>query len=204
MKALALNGSPKKNGNTFLLLETVLEPLAQAGWETELVQVGGRNLHGCMACFQCMARRNHGCALGQDPFNGVFGKMLAADAILLGSPTYFADITSEMKALVDRAGMVAQANGSALAGKIGAAVVTARRGGAIHAVDSLNHLFLISQMVVPGSTYWNMGYGGEPGTVAEDSEARANLHQLGEAIHWLGEALARSPSPYPVHRIAAV
>jgi len=200
MKVLALNGSPRKNGNTRQMLEAALAPLAKAGWETEVVQVGGRNLHGCLACGKCWEKRDNHCSFGKDEFNGIFEKMLAADAILLGSPTYFAGVTSDLKALIDRAGFVAMANGCGLAGKIGVAVVVARRGGAIHVFDTINHLFFISQMVVPGSTYWNMGYGLEPGDVAEDAEALRNMGQLGVAVDWLGKAMAASPAPYPVRR----
>jgi multimeric flavodoxin WrbA len=200
MKVLAINGSPRKEGNTRLLLEKVLEPLASAGWETELVQVGGRNLHGCLACGKCMERKDRKCHFLADDFNDVFARMLAADAIVLGSPTYFADVTSEMKALMDRAGFVAMANGCALAGKVGAAVVAVRRGGATHAFDTMNHLFFISQMLVPGSTYWNMGYGLNPGEAAGDAEALRNMNHLGTAIDWLGRAVQGSATPYPVRR----
>jgi multimeric flavodoxin WrbA len=200
MKVVAINGSPRREGNTRLLLEKVLEPLALAGWETELVQVGGKTIHGCRACGQCWKEKDNKCSSGHDEFNGVFEKMLAADAIVLGSPTYFADVSTEMKALIDRAGFVAMANGCALAGKVGAAVVAVRRGGATHAFDTMNHLFFISQMVVPGSTYWNIGYGLQPGQVAEDAEALRNMAHLGQAIGWLGQALHASPTPYPVRR----
>ena len=200
MKVVALNGSPRKQGNTRLLLEKVLEPLARAGWETEIVQVGGRNLHGCRACGQCFEQQDRKCASGKDDFNPIVERMLAADALILGSPTYFSDVSAEMKAVIDRAGYVAIANGCAFAGKIGAAVVAVRRGGATHAFDSMNHLFQISQMVLPGSTYWNIGYGLEDGAVAQDQEALRNMDQLGQAIAWLGQAMAASTVPYPVRR----
>jgi multimeric flavodoxin WrbA len=200
MKVLAINGSPRKNGNTQTLLEAVLKPLAQAGWQTELVQIGGKSIHGCRACMACMERKDQKCGSGQDIFNEVYEKILGADAIVLGSPTYFADVSSEMKALIDRAGFVAMANGTALAGKIGAAVVAVRRGGATHAFDTMNHLFFISQMIVPGSTYWNMGYALEPGKVAEDGEGIRNMAHLGKAVAWLGKALAGAEAPYPVYR----
>jgi multimeric flavodoxin WrbA len=200
MKVVAINGSPNKEGNTRLLLEKVLEPMAQAGWETEIVQLGGQPIHGCRACGQCWENKDNECVSGKDVFNGIFEKMLGADAIVLGSPTYFADVSSEMKALIDRAGFVAMANGCALAGKVGAAVVAVRRGGATHAFDTMNHLFFISQMVVPGSTYWNMGYGLKPGEVAEDAEALRNMGHLGQAIGWLGSALGSSATPYPVRK----
>ena len=198
MKALAINGSPRKHGNTRLLLEQVLAPLAQAGWETELVQVGGGDLHGCRACNVCERNLDRRCGSEDDLFNEVFARMLEADAVILGSPTYFADVSAEMKALVDRAGYVAMANGFALAGKIGAAVVAVRRGGATHAFDTMNHLFFISQMVVPGSTYWNLGVGREPGEVARDAEALRNMQHLGRAIDWLGRAMKASGTPFPV------
>jgi len=198
MKALAINGSPRKEGNTHLLLKSVLAPLSQAGWETELVQIGGKPIHGCRACFKCMEKKDMSCIFHQDAFKGVFEKMVAADAIILGSPTYFADVTPEIKALMDRSGLVAMANGCAFAGKIGASVVAVRRGGATHAFDTMNHLFSISQMVMPGSTYWNMGYGLGPGAVAEDAEALRNMGHLGQAIDWLGKAIKGSATPYPV------
>ncbi len=200
MKVVAVNGSPRKQGNTRLLLEKVLEPLARAGWQTEVVQLGGRDIHGCRACYQCMEQQDGRCASGRDDFNDIFEQLLGADAIVLGSPTYFSGVSTEMKALIDRAGFVAMANGCAFAGKIGASVVAVRRGGATHAFDSMNHLFFISQMIVPGSTYWNMGYGLEEGMVEQDAEAMRNMEQLGQAIAWLGRAVAGSPAPYPVRR----
>jgi len=199
MKAIAINGSPRKGGNTELLLKTVLEPLAQAGRETELVQIGGKNIHGCRACFKCWEKQDRRCVFDKDAFNAVFEKVLGADALILGSPTYFADVSAEMKAFMDRAGFVSMANGCLLAGRIGAAVVAVRRGGATHVFDTMNHLFQISQMVLPGSTYWNMGYGLEPGKVAADAEALRNMNQLGKAIDWLGQAIQNAP-PYPVRK----
>jgi multimeric flavodoxin WrbA len=200
MKVVAINGSPRKGGNTRVMLEAVLEPLRKAGWETELVQLGGRTIQGCRACFQCWEKKDNRCVFGKDAFNEVYEKIVAADAVVLGSPTYFADVSAEMKALIDRAGFVAMVNGCKLAGKIGAAVVAVRRGGATHVFDSINHLFQISQMVIPGSTYWNMAYGLEPGKVAEDAEGLRNMNHLGQAIAWLGQAMRQSPTPYPVRR----
>ena len=201
MKVVAINGSPRKNGNTELLLNTALEPPAKVGWETELIQIGGKSIRGCCACQKCMENKDKRCVFGgKDIFNDVFAKVLEADAVILGSPAYFADVTTEMKAFIDRSGYVGMANGCALAGKIGAAVVALRRGGAIHVFDTINHLFFISQMVVPGSIYWNMGYGLQPGNVAEDNEALLNMKQLGEAIAWLGAAIKAAGNPYPVRR----
>lgn len=198
MKVIAINGSPKKHGNTHLLLETALQPLAQAGWETEILQIGGKNIHGCRACGKCWEKRDSRCSFAQDEFNETFEKMLAADAIILGSPTYFADVSAELKALIDRGGFVAMANGCTLAGKIGAAVVAVRRGGGTHVFDTINHLFTISQMIIPGSTYWNLGFGLGEKEVAGDAEALRNMAHLGRAVDWLGRAVANCGVPYPL------
>ena len=185
MKALAINGSPRKGGNTETLLRKALEPLATAGHGTDYVQVGGTRIRGCTACGACGRMKNKRCVIEDDVFNLAFAKMLEADAILIGSPVYFADATAETKALIDRAGRVARANGGLFRRKIGAAVAAERRGGAIHAIDSIQHLFLANQMIVPGSTYWNFGVGRDPGDVLGDAEGLANMQDLGEQIAWL-------------------
>ena len=189
MKALAINGSPRQGGNTEILLRKALEPIQEAGIETEMIQIGGRPVRGCLACFKCRENRDSRCVQKTDIVNECIGKMIEADAILLGSPTYFADMTAEMKALVDRAGMVAMVNGGLFSRKIGAAVAVNRRGGATHVQDSINHLFLISRMIVPGSTYWNFGVGRQQGDVENDTEALANMKDLGETIAWLVKCL---------------
>lgn len=195
MKVVAFNGSPRQGGNTEYLLHKVLEPIAAAGIETEIVQVGGRPIHGCTACGLCMKKLDKRCSIQNDIFNACFEKMLAADAILLGSPTYFAGMTAEMKALIDRAGFVAFANGGLLARKIGAAVVAVRRGGAGGVQDGINHMFLMSRMIVPGSTYWNFGFGLERGDAANDTEGLANMEDLGTTIAWLVKATADGRRP---------
>lgn len=197
MYALAVNGSPRKKGNTELILNAVLAPLTEAGWETEFVQLGGKPIRGCLACGKCYERKDNECITKDDVFNGIMAKMIRADAIILGSPTYFADVSAEMKALIDRAGFVAMTNDKLFAGKIGAAVVAARRGGATHVFDTINHLFQISRMVIPGSTYWNMVYGLEKGEAANDAEGLANMRHLGETIAWLGQAMALHKAPFP-------
>ena len=199
MYALAINGSPRADGNTAILLNAVLAPLTGAGWETELFQLAGRPLRGCLGCFRCFELRNMKCVIENDALHrdGLFERMLSAEAIVLGSPTYFADITAETKALIDRAGFVALANGMAFAGKIGAAAVAVRRGGATHAFDTVNHFFHISRMLVPGSTYWNMGYGMHPGEVKDDEEGLANMNHLGRVIDWLGGCVRPHVDGYP-------
>jgi multimeric flavodoxin WrbA len=185
MKAVAFNGSPRQGGNTGLLLRAVLKPIAQAGIETELIHIGGQPIRGCLACYQCLKKKDSRCSNNQDPVNQWIAKMLTADAIILGSPTYFAGMTPEMKALCDRAGFVARVNGFLFARKVGAAVVAQRRGGAVNVLDSIHHMFLISKMIIPGSTYWNFGVGLDPGEVQNDTEANENMHDLGTTIAWL-------------------
>lgn len=197
MKAVAINGSPRKGGNTEILLKQALAPLAAAGWETEFVQVGGRRIRGCQACYQCFDRKNSQCSQQDEDFNQCFAKMVAADAIILGSPTYFTDVSAEMKALLDRAGLVALANGGLFRGKIGAALVAVRRGGGTHAFDTMNHMFLMSGAIVPGSTYWNLGFGREKGEVSGDDEAARNMKDLGQTIAWLGEAIRKHADKRP-------
>ena len=198
MKAVAINGSPRPGGNTELLLKKALAPLAAAGWETELIQLGGTPIRGCRACYHCFEAKDARCGQKADLFNHCFEKMVAADAILLGSPTYFTDVSAEMKALLDRAGLVALANGGLFRGKIGAAVVAVRRGGGTHAFDTMNHMFLMSGAIVPGSTYWNLGFGLDKGDVAKDDEASRNMDDLGQTIAWLGAALHQHAAPRPM------
>jgi len=185
MRVVAFNGSPRVGGNTEFLLKKVLEPIVAAGIETEFVQVGGQPIRGCLACYQCRKNQDNRCIQNGDIVNDCIAKMIAADAIILGSPTYFAGMTSEMKALIDRAGFVARSNGNLFARKIGAAVVVHRRGGSTSVQDSINHMFLMSRMIVPGSTYWNFGVGANKGDVANDEEALENMQDLGETIAWL-------------------
>lgn len=185
MKAVAFNGSPRQNGNTQKMLQKVLEPIAAEGIDTELVQVGGKQISGCTACMWCAENQKQRCVIDDDELNSYLQKMLAADAIILGSPSYFADMSSDLKALIDRAGYVAATNGGLLARKIGAAVAVHRRGGATHVFDSINHFFLMSRMIVPGSTYWNFGVGRMPGDVKSDTEGLKNMRDLGSTIAWL-------------------
>ncbi len=185
MKVVAFNGSPRKDGNTALLINYVFEELKKEGIETEMVQLAGKRLRGCTACYECYRKKNRRCAVEDDVVNQCIEKMIEADGIILGSPTYFTDVTAEMKALIDRAGFVTRANGSLLKRKVGAAVVAVRRGGQIHTFDTLNHFFLVGQMIVPGSIYWNFGIGRNIGDVHQDEEGVKTMKTLGQNMAWL-------------------
>lgn len=185
MKVLAINGSPRKNGNTKLLIERVFQPLHEAGIETEFYQLGGKQVHGCTACGKCREIKNGRCHIKNDAINECIEKMVEADGILLGSPVYFADVNTEMKALIDVAGYVTRGNGHLLKRKVGAGVLAVRRGGQLHAFETLNNFFLISQMIIPGSSYWNFAIGGPEGAVLQDEEGMQIMNTLGENMAWL-------------------
>jgi len=185
MKVVAFNGSPRKDGNTATLIRHVLAELEKEGIETETVQIGGKSIHGCIACGKCVENKDRKCVIDNDIVNDCIEKMLQADGIILASPTYFADLTPELKALIDRSGFVAGAKGGLLKNKVGAAVVAVRRAGSIHVFDSINHLFTISQMIIPGSSYWNIGMGLDKGDVERDDEGIRTMHTLGQNMAWL-------------------
>jgi len=185
MKVVAFNGSPKKKGNTSILLDLALAELNSEGIDTEQIHIGAEPIQGCRACFRCAKNRDLRCALADDPLNDYLAKMLEADGMLLGSPTYFSDITASMKSLIERCGMVSGVNGHALKRKVGAAVIAVRRAGSVHAFSTINFFFLISQMIIPGSSYWNMAIGLNPGDVEKDTEGIQTVKTLGQNMAWL-------------------
>jgi len=185
MKVIAINGSPRKKGNTEILIREVLKVLEKNGIETELIQIGGKKVYSCVACMKCKTEKDGQCHKKNNLLNEVLSKMIGADGILIGSPVYFSDITPETKALLDVAGYALRAAGNPLKRKIGAAVVAVRRAGAIHTFDSINHFFLINEMIIPGSSYWNIGIGREKGDVLNDEEGLKTMQTLGENMTWL-------------------
>jgi len=189
MKVVAFNGSARAKGNTAILLDVVLDELGKEGIETELVTLAGKTIPGCRACYKCFEKADGHCVVTGDIVNDCIDKMRAADGILLGSPTYFSDITAGMKALIERAGMTSRANQNMLKRKVGAGVVAVRRAGAIHAFSSLNLFFLIGQMIVVGSSYWNIGIGREAGEVEKDIEGIQTMKVLGQNMAWLLQKL---------------
>ena len=184
MKVAMFNGSARKGGNTHIMLDWLAKSLAGEGIDSEIVDMGGMKLNGCAACNKCFNAKNRRCSV-QDDMNGLIAKMDEADGIVLASPTYFADVTAEMKALIDRAGYVGMANGNMYRRKVGASVVVARRGGAIHAFDTMNHFFQISQVYIVSSRYWNMGYGRQIGDVSSDKEGEDTMGILGQNMAWI-------------------
>lgn len=185
MKVIGINGSARKGGNTAEMIKRAFAELEAEGIETELIELGGKKLRGCVACMKCFKNKDRRCAVDKDFMNDIIAKMDKADGMILGSPTYFANVSTEMKALIDRAGMVARANGNMFRRKAGAAVVANRRGGAIQAFNTINALFLIGEMIIPGAGYWNIGHGREKGEVLKDDEGMQTMKELGQNMAWL-------------------
>ncbi len=189
MKVVAINGSPRKGGNTEIMLNAVLEPIKAAGVETKIIQVGGQNIHGCRGCWACQKLLNRKCAFNDDIVNDILEDLFSADAIIWGTPSYYSNMTPELKALIDRAGIVASANGKLFRHKVGAAVIAERRGGGSFIQASIHEMMLMSEMIIPGSTYWNFGFGRDKGEISADAEAMANMKNLGENILMLIQKL---------------
>lgn len=189
MKVIAINGSARENGNTTMLVKKVFETLEKKEINCELIHLAGEKIQGCKACDQCYVNKDERCIISDDIINNCIQKMRDADAIILASPTYFCNVTAEMKALIDRVGRVVRANDNMLKNKVGAAIVSVRRAGAIHTFNSLNYFFLIGQMIVPGSSYWNIGIGGAKGEVLEDVEGMKTMETLAHQIAWLLDKL---------------
>ena len=185
MKVIAFNGSPRKGGNTEIMLKTALTALEAEGIETELIQLANKKMEGCIACYGCFEKKNHRCVIKNDDMNECIEKMESADGIIIGSPTYFANVTSKVKSLIDRAGLVGRANDNMFKHKAGAAVVAVRRAGSCNVFSSINYFFLLSEMIIPGSIYWNMGIGLEKGDVSEDAEGMETMTVLGKNMAWL-------------------
>jgi multimeric flavodoxin WrbA len=192
-KVLAINGSPRKDGNTAILIQHILKELEQEGIGTETLQIGGKNVHGCTACMKCFENRNGKCAIENDMVNSTMEKMREADGIILGSPVYFLDVTPEMKALIDRAGFVSYANNFPLKNKIGNATVAVRRAGASRTADTMLHFLLVNEMIVPGLPV--IGMGREIGDVEKDDEGLDRAKHLGQTMARLLKHLERHPLP---------
>lgn len=185
MKVIAFNGSARKDGNTSILIGYVLEELQKEGISTEVINLAEKKIRGCTACHQCFHRKDRQCSIKKDDLNQCIEKILEADGIILGSPTYFTDVSTEIKALIDRVGLVAKANDDMLKRKPGAAVVAVRRAGSLHVFGTINNFFLINQMIIPGSNYWNMGIGLDKGDVEKDQEGIMTMKVLGQNMAWL-------------------
>ena len=205
MKVVAFNGSPKKDGNTFYSLNTVLKELENAGIETEMIHVGKETIQGCRACFTCAKNQNERCAFDKDPVNEWIQKMKNADGILLGSPVHFSGVSGTMKSFLDRAFLVISVNNSMLRHKVGACVTAVRRSGGLPTINSLYHYIMYSEMIMPSSNYWNVAHGMMPGEVEQDHEGIQIMEVLGKNMAWLMQVMEvgrkEVPAPKPVDKV---
>lgn len=192
MKVMGFNGSARKDGNTAVLIEKVFDELEAEGIDTQLVNLGPNSVNGCVACMKCSQNKDGHCVQKKDKLNDWLDEMKSADGIILGTPVYFADISGQMKCFIDRSGMVARANGNIFQRKVGAGVVAVRRAGSVSAFHSLNAYFAIAEMVITGSTYWNVGYGRDKGEVLQDGEGLQTMANLGKNMAWLLKAIEAS------------
>jgi multimeric flavodoxin WrbA len=189
MRAIAVCGSPRKDGNTEVLLRRCLDGLGSRGIEGELVTLRGKTIEPCRACGVCAQRKDGTCGIVGDDFPPVFEAMRAADIIVVGSPVYFGSATPNLMALLDRAGYVSRQNGGFFTRKLGGPIAVARRAGHNFTFAQLLYWYMINDMVVPGSSYWNVALAREPGEVANDREGLATIDRFAENLAWLAGRL---------------
>jgi multimeric flavodoxin WrbA len=187
MHAIAISGSPRKKSNSEILLRRCLDGLGRQGIAGELVTLRDKTIKGCRACETCRKHQDKRCNTRDDDFHPVFEKMLAADIIVVGSPVYFGSAAPELMALLDRAGYVSKVNGGLLSRKLGGPIAVARRAGHNFTYAQLLFWFMINDMIVPGSSYWNVGLAREPEKIQDDQEALATVDRFAENLAWLAD-----------------
>lgn len=185
MKVIAINGSPKKEGNTFHALSMVGNELKAAGMEFEILHIGHKMIHGCIACGKCAMTRDEKCAIQSDELNDWIQVLKRADGIILGSPVYYSGVAGTMKSFLDRLFFVAGSNGNLFRHKVAAAVVAVRRTGGSSTFDCLNHYLSYSEMIIATSRYWNVIHGRAPGEAVQDGEGSQIMSVLGRNMAWL-------------------
>ena len=189
MKAIAICGSPRKDGNTEILMNKCLEKLSGSGIESKMISLRGKTITPCIACGSCGKTKDKTCAIKDDDFHPIFEEMLDADIIIVGSPVYFGSATAQTSALLDRAGYVSRSNGNLLSRKIGGPVAVARRAGENFTYAQLMFWYTINDMMVVGSTYWNVGLALHPGDINEDKEGIATIERFAENLIWLADKI---------------
>lgn len=187
LNVIGINGSPRENGNTSILIQSVFSGLEKWAIPTQLVQLSGKDIQSCRGCFACRGQAR--CPAIADDLNQCFEKLRAADGVILGSPVYSADITGKMKCFLERAGVITAMNPGLLRHKVGASVAAVRRAGGMAAIDTMNHFFLNKEMLIVGSTYWNMVFGKDEGDVLNDAEGMENMRNLGAQMAWALRAI---------------
>jgi multimeric flavodoxin WrbA len=179
MKVLLISGSPKANGNTAQLLQECAKVIQEAGVETEIVSFAGMKIEACIACMKCS--KTGECGL-DDGLNEIIGKVKQAEGLIVGAPVYFGTARGDVMCALQRIGYVSRNNGMFLTGKVGGPIAVARRGGQTLTLQEMLMFFLINDMIVPGSTYWNMVFGRMPGEALKDEEGVATIRHFGANV----------------------
>lgn len=192
MKVIAINGSPKPKGNTYLALKTVCDELEAQNIETEIIHIGNMDIKGCISCNQC---KNGFCRFADDTLKEIINKIYEADGLLIGTPVYYSGIAGTLKCFLDRLFYAGQGR---MRLKTGASVAVLRRSGGVATFDQLNHYFLISEMMVAPSYYWNVAHGTAPGEVLEDAEGISVLKNLANNMAWMLNIKEYSREAFPV------
>ncbi len=185
MRVVAFNGSPRTNGNTFQALRVVLDELEKNDISTKMINLCEQDIHGCKACGACVKNKDRQCIMKDDKVNEYVEVIDKCDGLVIGSPVYFGGLSSQTKAFIDRVGYVNRANGDLFKRKVGAAVAINRRAGALETFNTINNFFLIGQMIVPGSSYWNVGTALRKGEFVNDTEGIETMRNLGQNMAWL-------------------
>lgn len=183
MKVLMINGSPHEKGCTYTALKEVAGQLEKRGIQSDIVQIGTKSINGCTACGSC---KQTGKCIFEDEVSKVAAALDDYQAILIGSPVYYSSVSGQLVCFLDR---LFRTSSKRMAGKVGAAVVSCRRGGATATFDVLNKYFSISNMVIATSQYWNQVHGCTPEQVRQDEEGLQTMRTLGENIAWLLKCL---------------
>lgn len=181
MKVVAINGSPKSEGNTAQLINMIAQELAKENISTEMMHIGNKTIRGCFGCGACAKNQDARCVAKDDEYvNECIQKMKEADGILIGSPVHFSGIAGTMKSFLDRAFYVSAANGNIFRHKVGASIVAVRRSGGVSTFDAMNHYLNYAEMIMPTANYWNVVHGRMPGEVHEDFEGMQIARVLGK------------------------
>ncbi|MGL4393286.1 MAG: flavodoxin family protein [Fusobacteriaceae bacterium] len=197
MKVVAINGSPKKNGNTAAIFSEMEKVFVKEGIELEVLHVGGENIHGCIGCGGCAKVQNETCIINGE-VNSYIKKMAEADGIIIGSPVYYAGVAGTMKSFLDRSFYVAGSNGGLFKHKVGAAVVADRRAGGVVVFNELNNYLTYSQMFLATGNYWNVVFGRTPGEANQDIEGMQTVRILAENMAWLLKSVELGKKSFPI------
>ncbi|OJU11775.1 MAG: NADPH-dependent FMN reductase [Clostridiales bacterium 43-6] len=196
MKVIAINGSPRKEGNTGHALKIMAEELEKQGIEVEIIQVGQMEIHGCIACGYCAKSENNSCVFNDDIVNETAEKMREADGFILSSPTYYAGIAGTMKSFLDR---VFYTSSRYFKYKVATSVTSVRRAGGVDTVHQLNNYLNLAETVIPPSQYWTVGYGREKGEILRDGEGIQTIRKNARSMAWLLKLMeaGKETVPFP-------